>query len=356
MENDELMNFCQQIFTSYGALVEVQNDGLMEVVATDEIASNFATKSYLNFIFDRNLVTQYPDAEFISYGHPYLEKIIHLASQKGLITRWYLNGLKTTTGYLSEKVAHKVKFYDCKVKYLLDILERFSYCLFNFKISYLSDDKKEEIKTVLVDRFSAGVNRKLLDILNSLSLDTKCEFRGMSEGEIRPLEEVYQSACHWVKNDIAASIEEMKKGILKRLSKEIIRLENYYLENEAEIKQKLSKETLSHERRQKIKQKLKINALEKEKKILDLEEKYKLKVNIKLLNLALIYQPKIKCKLEIIGRGKSFYFNVFWNPVFKDIEEPFCMKCKTPSYEMEFEPEGELICPTCYSLSSQKNL
>jgi len=351
VENNELMNFCQQLFTSYGALVEIQNNSIMEVITSDELAPNFANNSYLKFIFDHNLATQYPEAEFISYGNPDLDILINLASQKGFITRWYLNGLKTTTGYLSEKVAHKVKFYDCKVKYLLDILERFSYCLFNFKISYLSDDKKEEIKPVLVDRFSTGVNTKLLEVLNSLSIGTTCEFRGMSEGEISPVEEVYQSACDWIKNDISSSIEEMKKGILKRLSKEIRRVENYYSENEVEIKQKLSKTGLSNERREKLKQKLKINAIEKERKILDLEEKYKLKVKIKLLNLALIYQPKIKCKLEIIGKGNRFYFNVFWNPVFKDIEEPFCMKCKSPSYEMSFNADFGLICPTCYSSS-----
>jgi len=354
-ENDELMNFCQQIFTSYGSLVEVSNNGSMEVVVSDELSANFTNNSYLKFVFDHNLLTQYPEAEFISYGHPTLDILINLASQKGFLTRWYINGLKTTIGYLSEKIAHKVKFYNCKVKYILDILERFSYCLFNFKISYLSDDKKEEIKTVLVDRFSAGVNTKLLNVLNTLSLGSRCEFRGMSEGEIRPLEEVYQSACTWIKNNISASIEEMKKGILKRLSKEIRRVENYYLENETEIQQKLSKAGLSNEKRQKIKQKLKINAIEKEKKILDLEEKYKLKVNIKLLNLALIYQPKIKCKLEIIGKGSNrFYFNVFWNPVFREIEEPYCMKCKSPSYNMWFNADFGLICPTCNSLSAQQ--
>jgi len=349
--NDDLRDFCQQTFTSLGGLVDTENDDILEVVTTDELANNFNGKSYLKFVFDRTLLSQYPDAEFISYGHPNLDMLINLASQKGLVTRWYLNGLQTTTGYLRDKVAKKVKIYNCKSKYLLDILERFSYCLFNFKISYISDDKKEEIKSVLVDRFSAAVNNKLLNTLDILSMGTECEFRGMSEGEIRPLNEVYQAACDYIKNDISPTIENMKNGIVKRLSKEIMRIQNYYLENEIEIKQKLSKELKSNERRQRLKQKLKINAIEKEKKILDLEEKYKLKVNIKLLNVALIYQPKIKCKLEIIGDGNRFYFNVFWNPIFKDIEEPFCMKCKSPSYDMWFTPTFGVICPTCYSSS-----
>ncbi|MEW6619823.1 MAG: hypothetical protein AB1422_10895 [bacterium] len=345
--NDDLRDFCQQAFSSLDGLVESENEDMLEVVLSDELATNFDNRSYLKFIFDRKLSTQFPDAEFISYGHPNLDMLINLASQKGLVTRWYINGLTTTTGYLFKKVANKVKFYDCKTKYLLDILERFSYCLFNFKISYLTDDKKEEIRAVVVDRFSSAVNNKLLDVLNTLSLETECKFRGMSEGEIRPLQEVYQAACDYIKNDIASTIEETKKDILKRLSKEIIRVENYYLENEEEINQKLNKEGLSNERRQRLKQKLKINELEKQRKILDLEEKYKLKVNIKLLNVALIYQPKIKCKLEIIGKGNRFYFNVFWNPIFKDIELPFCMKCKSGSYDMWFDTDFGLICPNC---------
>lgn len=346
--NDDLKDFCSQTFTSLGALAEFEDNGLLEVVASDELSNNFSNKSYFKFVFDRSLLPQYPDAEFISYGHPNLDMLINLASQKGLVTRWYLNGLKTTTGYLQDKVANKIKIYNCKTKYLMDILERFSYCLFNFKISYLTDDKKEEIKTVVVDRFSAAVNNKLLKALDTLSIGTECEFKGMSEGEIKPLAEVYEAGCNYIKNDISPTIEEMKRGILKRLSKEIMRVENYFLENEAEIKQKLNKEGLTNERRQNLKQKLKINALEKEKKILDLEEKYKLKVNIKLLNTALIYQPKIKCKLEIIGNGKSFYFNIFWNPIYKDIEEPFCMKCKSASYDMWFDADLGLICPACH--------
>jgi len=133
--NDDLRDFCQQTFTSLGALVEAEEDHMLKVVTTDELAANFDNRSYLKFVFDRKLMPQYPDAEFISYGHPKLDTLINLASQKGLVTRWYLNGLKTTTGYLRDKVANKVKIYNCKTKYLLDILERFSYCLFNFKIS-----------------------------------------------------------------------------------------------------------------------------------------------------------------------------------------------------------------------------
>lgn len=352
---DDLMDFCQQSFTSLGALVEVENNNMLEVIVDDELSNNFNRRSYFKFVFDRNLREQYPETEFISYGHPYLDLLINLASQKGLVTRLYLNGLTTTTGHIQDKVSHKVKFYNCKTNFLLDILERFSYCLFNFKISYLSDDKKEEIKTVVVDRFSAAVNNKLLDVLNTLFVGTKCEFKGMSEGEIKPLGEVYETACGYIKNDIIATIEEMKKINLKKLSKEIMRVENYYSENEVEIKQKLSKQGLNNDQRQRLKGKLKINTVEKERKILDLEEKYKLKVNIKLLNAALIYQPKIKCKLEILGKGNSFYFNVFWNPVFKDIEPPFCMKCKSPNYEMWFEANIGLICPTCHQRQERDN-
>lgn len=356
-ENDNLQHFGQQAFTSLGALVEVTKDGMMEVVVSDELANKLGGKSYFKLVFDRNLLSQYPEAAFISYGHPALDMLINLASQKGLVTKWYLNGLKTTTGYLPDKVANKVKFYNCKTKYILDILERFSYVLFNFKISYLSDDKREEIKTVVVDRSSAAViSPKLLESLNRLIIDTKCEFRGMSEGEIKPSEEIYQTACDYTKNDISSTIEEMKDGILKRLSNEIRRVESYYSENEAELKQKLSKEGLSSQRRQMLKQKLKINALDKEQKILDLEEKYKLRVNIKLLNVALIYQPKIKCKLEITGDGNKFYFNVFWNPVVKDIEEPFCLKCKSSSYQMWFDQEFGLICSTCHLAGRRQSL
>lgn len=346
--NDDLMNFCQQAFISLGALVEVENNNVLEVIMDDKLSDNFNQRSYLKFVSDRNLQDQYPEAEFISYGHPYLDSLINIASQKGSVTRLYLNGLPTTTGHIRDKIGHRVKFYNCKTNFLLDILERFSYCLFNFKISYLGDDKKEQIKTVVVDRFSAGVDNKLLDILNTLFVGTKCEFKGMSEGETKPLGEVYDAACGYIKNEITSTIEEMKKISLKRLSKEIMRVENYYSENEAEIRQKLSKDGLSNEQRHRLKEKLKINTLEKERKILDLEEKYKLKVNIKLLNVALIYQPKIRCKLEILDRGKSFYFNVFWNPVFKDIEPPFCMKCKSPDYEMWFDANSGLICPTCH--------
>lgn len=350
--NNDLKDFSQQAFTSLGALVDDEKNGLLEVVTSEELSTNFNNKSYFKFIFDRNLLSQYPDAEFISYGHPKLDLLIKLSSQKGFVTRWYINGLKTTIGHISDKVANKVKIYNCKINYLLDILERFSYCLFNFKISYLTDDMKEEIKTVVVDRFSAAVNNKLLDALNTLFIGTECEFKGMSEGEISPLKEVYESACNYIKNEISLTIEEMKQSIMKRLAKEIIRVQNYYLENETEIKQKLSKEGLPSKKRHLLKQKLEINAIEKERKILDLEEKYKLKVNIKLLNVALIYQPKIKCKLEVMGHGTKFYFNVFWNPIFRDIEEPFCMRCKSASYEMWFEPKFGVICPTCHKSSS----
>ncbi|MBU0700077.1 hypothetical protein KKE26_02080 [bacterium] len=345
---DDLMGFCQQSFATLGALAEIENNKMLEVIADDKLADNFNRRSYLKFIFDRNLQDQYPEAEFISYGHPYLDTLINLASQKGSVTRLYLNGLTTTTGHIRDKITNKIKFYNCKANFLSDILERFSYCLFNFKVSYISDDKKEQIKTVAVDRVSAAVDNRLLDVLDTLFVGTECERKGMSEDEVKPLEEVYEAACGYIKNETSPTIEEIKKISLKKLSKEIMRVENYYLENEAEIKQRLRREGLSDEQQTRLNEKLKLNTLEKERKILDLEEKHKLKVNIKLLNAALIYQPKIKCRLEILGRDKTFYFNVFWNPVFKDIDPPFCMKCKSPSYEMWFDGNFGMICSACH--------
>ncbi len=132
-----------------------------------------------------------------------------------------------------------------------------------------------------------------------------------------------------------------------RLIKDVARINKYYDHNEDELKSKLNKENLDSKKEETLRQKLQINLIEKQRKILDMEKKHNIKVVIGLINVALISQPKVRCIIRLEGKKGEIEFDVFWDPLFKVIEEAYCPKCNLPTSQLWLQPDKGVLCKAC---------
>jgi len=347
----DLHDFCKMAFESLGCLVDSRDDCL-EVLIPDEFKDEFKDRSYLKIVFRKDLLDS-SDTEFICLGSPILSSLINLVSKRGRFSCFYLD-LNPVTSNLYNKVQRKIRFLNCKSQFLEEMKTYSCYCIFNFKISYLSEDNIEEIRGLVIDLNHLGLRQRFLNSDYTLYLRDKFDPSFLSLIELGNIRKAYEKAKDCLIKEYTPTILNISKGLEKRLRKGMERVNGYYLENEEEINKRIERERIE-EKRERLYQKLQLNRLEKDRKLRELEDKYKIKVKIRLLNLALVFQPKIKAKIELILKDKVRYFNIFWDPLFKEVESAFCQGCREETEDLYFDLKSEkALCKGCYNNRRQR--
>jgi hypothetical protein len=91
-------------------------------------------------------------------------------------------------------------------------------------------------------------------------------------------------------------------------------------------------------------------ALEREEKVraAELRQKSALRVNVRLLILLLVLQPKLLARADVIAEHKSLgTLEVVWDPLAEAVEAVPCPECGRPTFELELMRSGKLVCPAC---------
>ena len=135
----KIRGFVTKCLESVGALVEFPAYNYAEVLIPDEFAWNFDGESYFNLSFDYDVAKRHEDSEFVTYGSYFLDRVIDLATQRGLTCKRHILDENVEIRGLPQKIKGKISFRNCRSTFLANAPMIYHYILFNFKVSYISD-------------------------------------------------------------------------------------------------------------------------------------------------------------------------------------------------------------------------
>jgi hypothetical protein len=101
------------------------------------------------------------------------------------------------------------------------------------------------------------------------------------------------------------------------------------------------------DRRSALQAKLAALQVERQSKLDDAEQKYRLRLELELINLAVIAQPKIELDVEIRKRGVAIKRPVVWDPVRHVLEPLVCDVCGLPGEGLYLCENGHLAHAAC---------
>ncbi len=162
-----IRNFATNCLNDIGALIEFPSYNYAEVLIPDELTDYFEGESYFKLAFDFDVARRNEDTEFITYGSYFLDRLTHVARQQGLAGTRHISSGEVNIQGIEQKLRDKIIFKGCKGAFLAAIPMLYHYALFNFKVSYISDDKIEEVFKVLVN-----LNTNLVDEAMSSALES----------------------------------------------------------------------------------------------------------------------------------------------------------------------------------------
>ena len=374
---DFILGYCQQV----GGLVEQTTFGVDEVLLPDEVARRWGIEAFQRFTFGSSLtsgasysereasysasLTPSPSPKGIGetvsnlyYGHPLVETIVTELRQQPADTRFYINPARLEKPGLRELV-EKIGFQNARPTAGSVQRSRFyHYICFNFKASLVSDEKHELLVGVWM-HLQGGYRLPSNEISTLIMLSVENAFPHMassppswrvmkSDEDLlgrETLSELLDRARLASLDEIAPTLTLAQRRSQHFLDLDRARLNDYYNDLLHDLEKRISR--AEEDRLPSLQTKLAALEVERQIKLEDAEQKYHLRLDLELINLAIIAQPKLEIDVEISKRGVKTTRIVAWDPVRHILEPLVCDVCNQPGEGLALCESGHLAHPNC---------
>jgi hypothetical protein len=351
-----ILGYCRQV----GGLVDPPAYGIHEVLLPDEAASRLGIDPHQRFIFPSELETSPANdgVTLLYYGHPLVEVIVEELRRQAASGLFFINNVRLEKPGLYATIEKSLAVTNARVFKTADAVERrrlYHYVCFNFKASLISDEKRELILPVWM-HLQGGYAVKENEIKRLAILDGEPQFKHLDLAEptwamgkplsLEVLQVLFERAVQAAQDQLGPNLESLRTRLQHYLELDQARLSQYY-DDLAKDAEKRLKNAGDDERRQALNEKLAVVVNERQAKLADVEQKYHLRVDLELVNLAVIAQPKLDLSVEIKRRGASTLRQVVWDPLLHRVEPLVCDVCGLPGENLSLCEEGHLAHTGC---------
>jgi len=348
------------LFRLAGALVERPAFGLVDVLLPEVLARQLGTDGLLRLAFHPDVAAANPEARLVAFGQPIFDAVIEKARGLGQVARWYLNDVRLEKANLFDVIKKETTFPNGWLQPVPGAMPRRQlhyYLRFNFKVAFVSDEKDETLASVIMD-VSRGVRAAALeDAWEQLFLEREPRLGDLPEAPLTwaqgksPLGEeilgqLQERAARVVADELGPTLETLQARTARRLELDLARLAAFYDQNEADLRRRLER-TEDPARRHTLEEKLIAMQKDREAKKADVEAKYRLRVVLDLVNVAVIAQPKLAMPVQVGNRYATVQPDFVWDPLLHRLEPGVCHVCGRGDHRLHLCANGHLACDAC---------
>jgi len=345
-----VLGYCRQV----GALVEPPAYGVYEILLPDEAAARWEISPHQRVVFDAT--NQQDGVIFLHYGHALVETIVEELRGQSANGNFFINNVRPEKpGFVSE-IENVFSLPNAKIFFIpaeKEHVRLHHYARFNFKVSLVADEKRELVLPVWMD-LQNGYPINGVDIERLGIFDTENQFARIPSAPTfwnnepafrKTLSALLERARNAVPQELGETLSHLQKRLARFLELDRARLNDYYADLLKDAKKRLQK--AEEDRRAAMESKIAIINAERESKLLDVEQKYHLRVQLELVNLAIIVLPKLDLTVEIRKRTSAIKRTVSWNPLLHVVEPLLCDVCNRGGTTLHLCENGHLVHAEC---------
>jgi len=342
-------------FRQVGALVEPPAYGAYEVLLPDEAAARWGISPHQKIVFDA--AHQQDGVTFLHYGHALIEMIVEELRGQSTNGQFFINNVRPDKPGLPSEIEKAFSLPNAKIFFLpaeKEKIRQHHYVRFNFKVSMVADEKRDLVLPVWIDLQNGypvnGAEIERLGILDEenqfLHIPPALAFwNGEPTLSPKTLSALLERARQAVPHELGETLLGLQKRLARFLELDRARLNDYYADLLKDAQRRLHK--ADEERRPALETKIKIIEAERESKLLDVEQKYHLRIQLELINLAIIAVPKLDLTVEIRKRTSTIKRMVTWNPLLHTVEPLPCDICHRGGMTLHLCENGHLVHAEC---------
>lgn len=360
---DLVLDYCRQV----GGLVEPPAYGTYEVLLPDEVAARWGIEPHQRFAFAETKEANESEAilggnaaVLLYYGHPLVDQVVEEIRCRVANGLFFINDVRLEKPGLFALIEKSLSLPNAKLFVVPAAVERrrmYHYVRFNFKASLVADEKRELLLPVWM-HLQGGYLVRGNELASTVVWDTENQFKFLDPAEplwlpgaaanplpnvvLRPLLERARLAARGALGD---TLQTLEKRLRRLLELDRARLQQYYDDLKKDVERRLQK--AEADRRSVLEAKLAAVETERQAKLLDVEQKYRLRVDLELVNLAVIAQPKLDLNVEIRKRTATTQRRLVWDPLQHTVEFPVCDVCGLPGDALYLCENGHLAHADC---------
>jgi hypothetical protein len=366
----ELADFVLGTFRQVGGIVEPPAYGVYEALLPEEVARRWNVPAYQRLAFaDQALaeMTEAEDATVVGYGHPLVETLMEEVRAEPACVQVYVNDVRLDKRGLLKLADEEMAFPNARLSEIprqKEIPALCHYVRFNLKAALITDEKHERLVSVVMDAQTGVAVPELTDIEQLTPLAEETAFGHLSsaparwllgsgrEGDVLSravLVELLERATHAALGELGEPLEKLHRRADRHLELDRARLIEYYEGITRDLQRRI-KHSSDGARRTLAEDKLAAAQAERESKLADVEAKYRLRVEMELVNLQIISQPKILLPVRIGNRTVGIERTVVWDPLLHRIEPLACDVCGQAATRLVLCSGGHLVHKGCLLL------
>lgn len=344
------------ILTAEGAIVEqVEPEGI-EVLAPEALQKALSIPEWTRMGFGLELPDQ---AVRVTLESDWTERIGGLLGDHGrfLVISLDRNSFSKLPSDPERLIRHEMVIDNATYRLKEIVEERTRYLLLTFRLTAVSDEKRDDILHLCINESNGTMADDLVDpllsYLNSLKAGNAPEPEDDDFLALWGAQKVRDFVKRTLPGRIRTRLSPFLAGMERRMGRDMDRLYAYHtdLRHEAakrleDKKQKgLGEDELKKER-------MRLDAIEREyhAKIADLQRKYAMTVEFDLIQALRLTMPVYRFRLLIMRRKGKRNVHLDWNPVSKKLESLFCERCLSSLKPYWVCDDNlHLICPSCIS-------
>jgi hypothetical protein len=349
-------------FRQVGALVEPPAYGAYEVLLPDEAAGRWGVHPHQKVIFDA--AHQQAGVIFLHYGHALIETIVEELRGRSANGQFFINNVRPDKPGFKSEIEKTFSLPNAKIFFIpaeKEKIRHHHYVRFNFKVSLVADEKRELVLPVWMDLQNGypvdGTEIERLGILDEENhfshIPSAPAFWNNKPGSPaddpalspKTLFALLERARQAVPSELGETLSNLQKRLARFLELDRARLNEYYANLLKDAKRRLQK--ADEERHSALEAKIKVIDAECETKLLDVEQKYHLRIQLELVNLAIIAIPKLDWMVEMRNRSSTIKRTATWNPLLHTIEPLLCDVCHRGGTTLHLCENGHLVHAEC---------
>lgn len=354
-----LARFVLDYLEHEGSVVAEPAYGVHEVLLPDELAEQLRVEPFLQLAFDADAA---PEALHLSVNHPLVEQIAAQLEQVPGNALVYINHVRLEKKGLFDAAAKALSFANARLSAKRDAVEQTAlhhYLRCNFKVTFLSDEKQEQIVSVVLDVQGGYAVRSPEHLQRLVSYEVEPAFPHLTVAPPRwpgagdPLSPAtWQALMPRAQAAVEAAVADRLKTLQARaqrfLELDVARLEDYYASLEQDLRQRLARtDAADAERRSNLEAKIEALRAERSAKLAEVQARHQLRVEMELINVLVVAQPKVLLPVEISNRRVAITRTAVWDPLLHRVEPLVCDACGEPGEGLHLCTGGHLAHRSC---------
>ena len=296
--------------------------------------------------FDPEAIADHPEAQLLAFGNPLLDQVFAQAQHNRQVTRLYVSGLNLAPHGLAARVQRSVQLTTGTSMSIVSqrVLHHRS-TQWLFRATFISDEKVQEDVSVTLD---ANDGRAVRHLEDALSRGTSSEHPMVAypDAPILPRAHIHALARAEVTRILSASAHTRQAELERLLLRETRRISQYFDDSRDELDARAAR-AKSADDIEKFAQQRHALARAEQAQIGELRRKMTLTVQVRLMALRDVVQPKINLRVQLTAlKLPPAECTLVWDPALDRLDAPLCQLCQKPSLALALGKRG-VVCREC---------